>query len=51
MLNTTCFTLADRRGTRELGTVRGIVSRSRSLLGNIRAGLQTPFRDDRSLPR
>ena len=31
------------RGTRNLGIVRGIVVRSRSLVGNIGAGLQTLF--------
>jgi len=43
MLNTTAFTLAGQKITRELGTVRGIVVRSRSIVGNIGAGLQTLF--------
>jgi uncharacterized protein YbjQ (UPF0145 family) len=43
MLNTTCFSLAGYRVTRELGTVRGIIVRSRSVIGNIGAGLQTLF--------
>jgi len=41
MHNTTAFTLAGQRIARELGTVRGIVVRSRSLVGTIGAGLQT----------
>jgi uncharacterized protein YbjQ (UPF0145 family) len=43
MLNTTCFSLAGYRVTHELGTVRGIIVRSRSVIGNIGAGLQTLF--------
>ena len=43
MQNTTSFALAGQRITRELGTVRGIVVRSRSIVGNIGAGLQTLF--------
>jgi uncharacterized protein YbjQ (UPF0145 family) len=43
MLNTTGFSLAGYRVTRELGTVRGIVVRSRSVIGNIGAGIQTLF--------
>jgi len=43
MLNSTCFSLAGYRVTRELGTVRGIVVRSRSVIGNIGAGIQTLF--------
>ena len=35
MLNTTAFTLAGYRVTKQLGTVRGIVVRSRSVIGNI----------------
>ena len=46
MQNTTAFTLAGQRITRELGTVRGIVVRSRSVVGNIGAGLQTLFGGD-----
>ncbi|HZP59335.1 MAG TPA: YbjQ family protein [Opitutaceae bacterium] len=43
MLNSTCFSLTGYRVTRELGTVRGIVVRSRSVIGNIGAGIQTLF--------
>jgi len=43
MLNTTAFSLAGHRITRELGTVRGIIVRSRSVIGNVGAGLQTLF--------
>lgn len=43
MLNTTAFTLTGYRITRELGTVRGIIVRSRSIVGNIGAALQTLF--------
>jgi uncharacterized protein YbjQ (UPF0145 family) len=46
MQNTTAFTLAGQRITRELGTVRGIVVRSRSVVGNIGAGIQTLFGGD-----
>ncbi len=46
MDNTTAFTLAGRRIARELGTVRGIVVRSRSVVGNIGAGIQTLFGGD-----
>ena len=49
MQNTTGFTLTGFRLTRELGTVRGIVVRSRSVLGNIGAGLQTLFGGDITL--
>jgi uncharacterized protein YbjQ (UPF0145 family) len=49
MQNTTAFTLAGQRITRELGTVRGIVVRSRSIIGNIGAGLQTLFGGDITL--
>jgi uncharacterized protein YbjQ (UPF0145 family) len=41
MHNTTAFALAGFRITRELGTVRGIVVRSRSVFGTIGASLQT----------
>jgi uncharacterized protein YbjQ (UPF0145 family) len=41
MLNTTAFSLAGCRITKELGTVRGIVVRSRSVIGTIGASLQT----------
>jgi len=43
MLNTTAFTLTGYRITKELGTVRGIVVRSRSIVGNIGASIQTLF--------
>jgi len=49
MQNTTSFSLAGQRITRELGTVRGIVVRSRSVIGNIGAGLQTLFGGDITL--
>jgi uncharacterized protein YbjQ (UPF0145 family) len=38
---TTSFTLDGYRAVRTLGVVRGIIVRSRSLLGTIGAGLQT----------
>ncbi len=38
---TTAFEIDGYRITRNLGVVRGIVVRSRSVLGNIAAGLQT----------
>lgn len=40
-LTTTCFTLEGYRVSRSLGVVRGITVRSRSILGNIGAALQT----------
>jgi uncharacterized protein YbjQ (UPF0145 family) len=40
-LVTTTFTLDGYRITRNLGLVRGIVVRSRSIFGTIGAGLQT----------
>lgn len=46
MQNTTGFSLAGQRISKELGTVRGIVVRSRSVVGNIGAGLQTLFGGD-----
>jgi uncharacterized protein YbjQ (UPF0145 family) len=49
MQNTTAFTLTGQRITKELGTVRGIVVRSRSVIGNIGAGLQTLFGGDITL--
>src|SRR3954469_9822077 len=49
MYNTTNPTLAGFRVARELGTVRGIVVRSRSIIGNIGAGLQTLFGGDITL--
>ena len=39
--NTTGFSLAGYRVSKELGTVRGIVVRSRSVIGTIGASLQT----------
>jgi uncharacterized protein YbjQ (UPF0145 family) len=49
MQNTTCLSLTGQRITKELGTVRGIVVRSRSVIGNIGAGLQTLFGGDITL--
>jgi uncharacterized protein YbjQ (UPF0145 family) len=49
MLSTTNPTLAGQRVTRELGTVRGIVVRSRSVIGNIGASIQTIFGGDITL--
>jgi uncharacterized protein YbjQ (UPF0145 family) len=49
MQNTTGFTLSGQRITKELGTVRGLVVRSRSVIGNIGAGLQTIFGGDITL--
>jgi uncharacterized protein YbjQ (UPF0145 family) len=49
MLNTTCLTLSGYRVSKELGTVRGIVVRSRSVIGNIGAGIQTLFGGDITL--
>ena len=49
MQNTTAFTLAGQHITRELGTVRGIVVRSRSVIGTIGAGLQTLLGGDITL--
>jgi uncharacterized protein YbjQ (UPF0145 family) len=49
MHNTTNPTLAGFRVTKELGTVRGIVVRSRSIIGNFGAGLQTLFGGDITL--
>jgi len=47
--NTTAFTLAGQRITKELGTVRGIVVRSRSVIGNFGASIQTLFGGDITL--
>jgi uncharacterized protein YbjQ (UPF0145 family) len=41
MQNTTAFTLAGQRITKELGTVRGVVVRSRSIIGSFGGFLQT----------
>ncbi len=49
MHHTTAFSLAGFRITRELGTVRGIVVRSRSVIGNIGASIQTLFGGDITL--
>ena len=49
MQNTTAFTLTGQRITKELGTVRGVVVRSRSVIGNIGASLQTIFGGDITL--
>jgi uncharacterized protein YbjQ (UPF0145 family) len=46
MHNTTTFSLAGLRVTKELGTVRGIVVRSRSVIGNLGASIQTIFGGD-----
>ena len=49
MFNTTNPSLAGQRVVRELGTVRGIVVRSRSIIGSIGAGIQTIFGGDITL--
>ena len=49
MHNTTNPTLTGFRVTKELGTVRGIVVRSRSVIGNIGASFQTIFGGDITL--
>ena len=49
MQNTTAFTLAGQRISRELGTVRGVVVRSRSVIGSIGANIQTLFGGDITL--
>jgi uncharacterized protein YbjQ (UPF0145 family) len=46
MYNTTGFSLTGFRVTKEFGTVRGIVVRSRSVIGNIGASIQTLFGGD-----
>jgi len=48
-LTTTAFSLEGHRITRTLGLVRGIIVRSRSILGNIGASLQTLFGGNISL--
>ena len=48
-LTSTAFTLDGYRITRTLGVVRGIIVRSRSIVGNIGAGLQTLFGGNISL--
>jgi uncharacterized protein YbjQ (UPF0145 family) len=42
-LVTTAFELPDRRVTQSLGVVRGIIVRSRSLVGNLGAAVQLIF--------
>ena len=49
MYNTTAFNLTGQRITKELGTVRGIVVRSRSIIGSFGAGIQTLFGGDITL--
>ncbi len=39
----TSFDIAGRRITKHLGVVRGIIVRSRSIVGTVAAGLQTIF--------
>ena len=46
---TTAFSLDGYRITKTLGVVRGIIVRSRSIVGNIGAGLQTLFGGNISL--
>jgi len=48
-LVTTAFTLDGYRIVRTLGVVRGITVRSRSIIGNIGAGIQTLFGGNISL--
>jgi uncharacterized protein YbjQ (UPF0145 family) len=48
-LTTTAFSLDGYRITRTLGVVRGIIVRSRSIVGNIGAGFQTLFGGNISL--
>ncbi|HMD13082.1 MAG TPA: YbjQ family protein [Bacteroidota bacterium] len=48
-LVTTTFTLDGYRVTKQLGLVRGITVRSRSIIGNIGAGIQTLFGGNISL--
>jgi uncharacterized protein YbjQ (UPF0145 family) len=50
-LVTTAFTLDGYRIVRNLGIVRGITVRSRSIIGNIGAGIQTLFGGNISLPQ
>jgi uncharacterized protein YbjQ (UPF0145 family) len=42
-MTTTAFTIEGQRITRNLGIVRGITVRSRSVLGNFAGGIQTIF--------
>jgi len=48
-LITTAFTLDGYKVTKQLGIVRGITVRSRSIIGNIGAGIQTLFGGNISL--
>ena len=48
-LVTTAFNLDGYRVTKQLGLVRGITVRSRSIIGNIGAGIQTLFGGNISL--
>jgi len=48
-LVTTAFTLDGYRIVKDLGVVRGITVRSRSIIGNIGAGIQTIFGGNISL--
>lgn len=48
-LTTTAFSIDGYRITKTLGVVRGIIVRSRSIVGNIGAGLQTLFGGNISL--
>ena len=48
-LVTTAFTIDGYRIVRNLGVVRGITVRSRSIIGNIGAGIQTLFGGNISL--
>ena len=48
-LTTTTFSLDGYKVTRSLGVVRGIIVRSRSVIGNIGAGFQTLFGGNISL--
>ncbi len=49
MQNTTAFTLTGQRIIKELGTVRGIVVRSRSIFGTFGGFIQTIFGGDITL--
>ena len=48
-LTTTAFELTGYRVTRSYGVVRGIIVRSRSIIGNIGAGIQSLFGGNISL--
>ena len=49
MQNTTAFVLSGQRITKELGTVLGVVVRSRSVIGSFGASIQTIFGGDITL--